>query len=89
MILAIPMFHVDMPLTIACVRATQAEQAEALPAGASPGGLGAARAAAAAAVLCACTAGAWAAVLEGLHLFLPASPLAPAARLLQARTPSA
>ena len=56
-----------------------------MPAGASPGGLGAARRAAAAAVLRACTAGAWAAVLEGLHLLLPTSPLAPAVRLLQAR----
>jgi hypothetical protein len=59
--------------------------------GASPSGgraageAGAARAAAAAAVVAACRAGAWAAVLEGLHLFLPASPLAPAVRLLQAR----
>jgi hypothetical protein len=36
-------------------------------------------------VVAACRAGAWAAVLEGLHMFLPASPLAPAVRLLQAR----
>ncbi|KAK9827328.1 hypothetical protein WJX81_005997 [Elliptochloris bilobata] len=62
----------------------QTAQAETALGGTSPGGSGATRRAAAEAVVCACRMGAWAAVLEGLHLFLPTLPLAPAIRLLQA-----